>query len=93
MSKKIATIAMAAVMSLATVIPAAQADPGRNHNGNRHGSPNYAHNDGGNRHRGGGHWHNGQWIALGILGAVAAAAVADAEYGDCYTRHGRRYCE
>ncbi len=86
MSKKIATMAIAAVMSVASVIPAAQAGPGRHS-----GHANYAHNGGGNRHRGGG--HGGQWIALGILGAVTAAAVADAEYGNCYTRYGHRYCQ
>lgn len=89
MSKKIATIALAAALSMATVIPAAQADPGRGHNFK--GSNHHAYNGG--HHRGRGHWHNGKWIALGILGAAAAAAIANSDDGDCYTRRGRRYCE
>ena len=54
-----------------------------------------AHADPG-RHNGGrghGHWHNGKWIALGILGAAAAAAIADSEYRNCYYRYGHRYCD
>lgn len=93
MSKRIATLALAAVLAAATVIPAAQADPGRHRDGNMNNDGARHSYNGGDHHRGRGHWHNGQWIALGILGAAAAAAVADSEYGDCYTRHGRRYCE
>ncbi len=85
MSMKLATLAMAAVLSTATVIPAAQAGGrGQHHHGNRQA---YHHG-----HHGRGHWHNGKWIALGILGAAVGAAVADSEYRDCYYRHGRRYC-
>jgi hypothetical protein len=82
MSNKIATAALAAVLSVATVIPSAYADRshGRHFNG-------HAYND---HHRGRGYWHNGRWVALGILGAAAAAAAND--YNDCYWRHGRRYC-
>jgi hypothetical protein len=83
MSKKLATLALAAALSAATVVPAAQADPG--YRGHRHAS-HHGH------HHGRGHWHNGKWIALGILGAAVGAAVADSEYRDCYYRHGRRYC-
>jgi hypothetical protein len=86
MSKKLATLALAAAVAAGSVIPAAQADPGRHYRGNHH-----AYNGG--HHRGRGHWHNGKWIALGIIGAAAAAAAADSEYRDCYYRNGRRYCE
>ncbi len=67
---KLATLALAAVLSAATVVPAAQADPGRHYRGNHQ-----AYNGG--HHRGRGHWHNGKWIALGILGAAVGAAIAD----------------
>ena len=33
-----------------------------------------------------------EWIALGILGAAAAAAIANSDNDDCYYRRGRRYC-
>jgi hypothetical protein len=83
MSKTIAKIALIAALVASSVAPVAYADPGR-HYGGRH-----AYNHGGGR----GHWHNGKWIALGILGAAAAAAIADSEYRDCYYRYGRRYCD
>ncbi len=83
MSKRIATLALAAALSAGTVIPAAQAYD-RGHHGRGH---HYAYRHG---HRG--YWHNGKWIALGILGAAVGAAIADSEYRDCYYRHGRRYC-
>jgi hypothetical protein len=87
MSNKFATAALAAVLSVSAAVPAAYADRGhgRHHNGH------HAYNDRGDHHRGRGHWRNGKWIALGILGAAAAAAAAD-DYRDCYWRHGRRYC-
>ena len=88
MSNKLASLALAAALSAGTMIPAAQADPGR---GNHYRGHNHAYNGG--HHRGRGHWRNGKWIALGILGAAAAAAAADSEYRDCYYRNGRRYCE
>jgi hypothetical protein len=81
MSKKLVTLALAAALSAGSVVPAAQADPGR------HRGHHYAYRHG---HRG--YWHNGKWIALGILGAAVGAAIADSEYRDCYYRHGRRYC-
>lgn len=90
MSKNIATLALAAALSAATVIPTtttAEARDGRNYR-NHH-----AHNHGHHRHhRGRGYWKNGKWIALGIIGAAAAAAIANSDR-DCYYRHGRRYCD
>jgi len=83
MSKKLATLALAAAFSAATVVPAAQAGHHHRHHGYHHGRHHHGH----------GYWHNGKWIALGILGAAVGAAIADSEYRDCYYRHGRRYCE
>ena len=88
MSKKIATAALAAVMALSAAAPAALAGP--RHDGERHYYRDGGH---GHHHRGErGHWKNGKWIALGILGAAAAAAAADRDR-DCYYRHGERYCD
>ncbi len=87
MSKKVATLALAAALSAATMVPAAQADRARGHH---YRGTHHAYNGG--HHRGRGHWHNGKWIALGILGAAVGAAIADSEYRDCYYRDGRRYC-
>jgi hypothetical protein len=85
MSKNIATMALAAALATTTIVSTASADPGRGrHYGNHH-----AHNHG---HRGRGHYRNGKWIALGILGAAAAAAIANSDNDDCYYRRGRRYC-
>lgn len=86
MSKKLATLALAAAFSAATVVPAAYADRDRSHHYRGHHHGHHA------RHHGRGHWKNGKWIALGILGAAVGAAIADSEYRDCYYRHGRRYC-
>lgn len=86
MSKKLATLALAAAFSAATVVPAAYADRDRGHHYRGHHHGHHA------RHHGRGHWKNGKWIALGILGAAVGAAIADSEYRDCYYRHGRRYC-
>ncbi len=87
MSKKIATMALATILTFATSIPAAQADKrhrGDHYKGGNHYSQNY------NRgHRGRGHYVNGKWIALGILGAVAADALNNDR--DCYRRRGRTY--
>jgi hypothetical protein len=85
MSKSLATLALAAALSTATVVPAAQADHRHHYRGHH-----YAYHHG---HHGRGYWHNGKWIALGILGAAVGAAIADSDYRDCYYRHGRRYCE
>jgi hypothetical protein len=88
MSKKIPIAAMAAVLAFSSAIaPAALADP-RHHGGERH----YYRDAGRHDHHGRGHYRNGKWIALGILGAAAAAAAADADR-DCYYRHGERYCD
>jgi len=101
MSKKIATMALAAALAVTTVVPAAQAAPvvpaaqaapGRGRNFNGHSNTHHAYNGGGG-YRGRGHSHGGQWLALGILGAVAAAAVANPVGGDCYYRGGQRYCD
>lgn len=86
MSKKIATAVMAAALAVASGIPA-YAGP----RGHDHGDHARMYRDGGHRHHGRGHWHNGKWIALGILGAAAAAAAADRE--DCYYRRGDRVCD
>ena len=89
MSRKITSIALAAATAAASILPSAlpaQADPGRHYRGH------YAYS--GHYHRGHrGYWHNGQWIALGILGAAVGAAIADSEYRHCYYRYGRRYCD
>jgi len=89
MSKKIATWALAAALVATTAIPMVEAGPGRGRNFNNHGN-HHAYNGG---HRGRGHYRNGKWIALGILGAAAAAAVANSDDGECHYRRGRRYCE
>lgn len=88
MSKTFAAIGMAALLSAAAIVPAAQADSYRGHG---HGYGNH-HAYNGGHHRGRGHWHNGRWIALGVLGAVAAGAAAES-YDDCYWRRGVRYCD
>jgi len=87
MSKKLATLVLAAAFSAATVVPAAQAG----HRGHHYRGHHHAYHHG-RHHHGRGYWHNGKWIALGILGAAVGAAIADSER-DCYYRHGRRYCE
>jgi hypothetical protein len=87
MSKKLATLALAAALAAATTVPAAEAGKRGHHYRGHHHAYHHGH------HRGRGHWHNGKWIALGILGAAVGAAIADSEYRDCYYRHGRRYCE
>ena len=88
MSRKIATMAMAVVFAVTAVAPSAQAAPGRSSGFNGRGNNHDAYNGG---HHGRGQWHNGQWIALEVLGAVAAAAAANS--ADCYYRGGRRYCD
>lgn len=91
MSKNIATLALAAAMSIATVIPTtttAEARDGR-HYRDHHAHKHYRHH---RHHRGRGYWKDGKWIALGIIGAAAAAAIANSDR-DCYYRHGRRYCD
>jgi hypothetical protein len=91
MSKKLATIALTAALATATAIPSAYADR-RGHDFRGDHGRHQAWNGGRDHHRGRGHWHNGKWIALGILGAAAAgAAYAD---DDCYrTRSGRVVCD
>ena len=88
MSRKIATMAMAVVLAVTAVAPTAQAAPGRSNGFNGRGNNHQAYTGG---HRGRGHLHNGQWIALGVLGAVAAAAAANS--ADCHYPGGRRYCD
>jgi hypothetical protein len=83
MSKTIAKLSLIAALAASSAAPVAYADPGHYYGGGRH-----AYNHGGR-----GHWHNGKWIALGILGAAAAAAIADSEYRHCYYRYGHRYCD
>jgi len=82
-------MALAAALATTTVISTAEAGPGRGRNFNNRGN-HHAYNGG---HRGRGHYRNGKWIALGILGAAAAAAVANSDDSACYTRRGRRYCD
>jgi hypothetical protein len=85
MSKKVATLALAAAMTAGTMVPVADAGSrGHHYRGDHH--------RGHHRHHGRGYYKNGKWIALGILGAAVGAAIADSEYRDCYYRHGRRYC-
>lgn len=62
-------VSAAAVLAATTIIPMAEAGPGRGRNFNNHGN-HHAYNGG---HRGRGHYRNGKWIALGILGAAAAS--------------------
>lgn len=87
MSIKYAAAGLAALASVATIVPAAQADRYRGGHGY---SNHHAYNGG--HHRGRGHYRNGKWIALGVLGAVAAGAAASS-YDDCYWSGGRRYCD
>jgi hypothetical protein len=83
--------ALASALPLATI--STTADAGSRHG---YGGRHYAHGgyDRGRHgyHRGRGYWRNGRWIALGIGAAIVGAAAADA-YGDCYWRHGYRYCD
>jgi hypothetical protein len=88
MSRNIATVALAAMLTLATSIPAAQADRGRGHHYN---NAHHSYQGSYRSHRGNGHWRNGRWIGLGILGAAAIGALDDGGR-DCYRRYGRRYC-
>jgi hypothetical protein len=56
------------------------------------GRGHYAHNGyHGGYNRGRGHWHNGQWIALGVGAAIVGAAAASGN--GCYWRNGYRYCD
>jgi hypothetical protein len=87
MSKKIASALLAAVVALTATAPVAFAGP--RHDGERHHYRDAGRHD---HHRGRGHYKNGKWIALGILGAAAAAAAADSDR-DCYYRRGHRYCD
>ncbi len=64
MSKNIATMALAAILTLATAIPAAHAERRGGHN---YHNGNHSYHGGYRGHRGNGHWRNGRWIALGIL--------------------------
>jgi len=90
MSTKLATLALAAAFSAATVVPAAEAGHrGHHYKGHHHRGHHHAHRGRHHRH---GYWRDGKWIALGILGAAVGAAI-DSGYRDCYYRHGRRYCE
>lgn len=92
MTKKIVTMALAAALAATTVLPTvADAGPRRGRNFDNHGN-HHVHNGGHRGHRGRGHYRNGKWIALGILGAAAAAAVANSDDVGCYRRNGRRYC-
>jgi len=84
--RKIATVALSSMLALTALVPVAQAD--RFHRSFR---GHHAWGDG-YHHRGRGYWHNGRWIALGVLGAAAAAAATES-YRDCYWRHGVRYCD
>jgi hypothetical protein len=87
MSKKLATLALAAAMTAGTMVPVADAGKrGHHYRGDHH----HGHHA---RHHGRGYYKNGKWIALGILGAAVGAAIADSEYRDCYYRRGRRYCD
>lgn len=69
-------MALAVALAGTSAVPAAEAAPrGRgydNHGGDR------GHD---RHHRGRGHYKNGKWIALGILGAAAAAAIANSATG------------
>ncbi len=85
MRKIISTVAaLSAALSFAAMVPLAEARDVHRHGGHSH----YAHNayrGGGGYHRGRGHWHNGQWIALGVGAAIvgAAAASSDCRYHNC----------
>jgi hypothetical protein len=96
MRKYISTLAaLSAALSMAVVVPAAQARPGHHYRGHgghySHGGHHYGHYAH-RGHRGHGYWHNGRWIALGI-GAAIAAGAAGAYDRDCYYRGGYRYCD
>jgi hypothetical protein len=87
MSKKLATLALAAAMAAGPAIPSA--DAGRR--GDHYRGDHHAHKHHRKHHRHGrGYYKDGKWIALGILGAAVGAAIADR---DCYYRNGRRYCD
>jgi hypothetical protein len=88
MSKNIAKVALAAVMAVSTIVPSAMAGP-RHHGAYSH----HAYNGYRGGHRGRGHWHNGKWIALGIVGAAVGAAIADSQSRHCWYEYGRRYCD
>ncbi len=90
MTKKIVTMALAAALAATTVLPTvAEAGPRRSRGYDNH----HHHGHNGGHHRGRGYYRDGKWIALGILGAAAAAAIANSDDGGCYTRGGRRYCD
>lgn len=85
MSNKIIALALAAAMTAAPIVPAADA-------GKRHYRGDHHHRHHGHHRHGRGYWKDGKWIALGIIGAAVGAAIADRDR-DCYYRHGRRYCD
>ncbi len=89
MIKNITALALAGALASTSIITTADAGPTRGRhfdNHNKHHSYNGAH-------RGRGHYRNGKWIALGVLGAAAAAAIANSDDDGCYSRRGRRYCD
>jgi hypothetical protein len=88
MSKQLVSLALAAVLTAGTMVPAADAGKrGHHYRGDHHGKHHGRHH---RRHHGRGYYKDGKWIALGILGAAVGAAIADR---DCYYRRGRRYCD
>ncbi len=89
MRKTISTIAaLSAALSFAAFVPVAEARSAHWNGGRGH----YAHNGyHGGYNRGRGHWHNGQWIALGVGAAIVGAAAASGN--GCYWRNGYRYCD
>jgi hypothetical protein len=93
--RKYIGLAAAVVMALpaATFATTADARSGHHFHG-RHGYHGHYSHGYGHRwhHRGRGYWHNGRWIALGVGAAILGAAAADG-YGNCYWRHGYRYCD
>lgn len=84
-------LVIGSIAAIASTLALAPAEAGRRGDGQRHLDNHHGYNHSGHNRRNG-YWRDGKWIALGILGAVAASALNNDD--DCYrTRRGRVVCD